>query len=271
MWITVSRKKSIRPGNDPATVTDQRGLHHPGPGRRWSLHRGLLCALEEEERDVVAMIVFLLSDQGQNRLFMSHLLLRNYGEDDEVRAWRSVLRRRVRESPAMEDWRAPALSMGEKGSVLSSVPPHFLSLLIPKPARSSPKNPSRHRRISPDPDRFRPRLLSPATALAPLELLYTAGPTTMASSSIPTSTLSRCAAATTTLVGSSSATMATRTACEEHPGGARDVQPRIPHRRQSNRRGGQVDGSTSFLSQPRWPLLLSSMVLACLATGLVGI
>jgi hypothetical protein len=154
MWITVWLRKSTHPGNDPATVTDQRGLHRPGPARRWSLHRGLLCALDEEERDAVAVVVFLLSGWGQNCLFMSHLLLSACGEDGDVRAWRWVLRRRVPESPAMEDWRAPALSMGEKVCVLSLVPPHFLPIPIPKPARSSPKNPSRRQWISPDSGRF---------------------------------------------------------------------------------------------------------------------
>jgi hypothetical protein len=58
-----------------ATVTDLWGLHRSWPARRWSLHRGLLCALEEEERDAVAMLVFLQSGQGQNRLFMSNFVL----------------------------------------------------------------------------------------------------------------------------------------------------------------------------------------------------
>jgi hypothetical protein len=73
-----------------------------------------------------------------------------------VRSWRSVLRRLVRESPAMEDSRAPALSMGEKGSIPSSACPiPFSPSPCPNLSRSSSKNPSRHRRISLDLDRFR--------------------------------------------------------------------------------------------------------------------
>jgi hypothetical protein len=47
-------------------------------------------------------------------------------------AWRRAYRRWVRESPAMADWRDPALSMGEKGSTPSSPPPHFLLFPLPK-------------------------------------------------------------------------------------------------------------------------------------------
>jgi hypothetical protein len=32
------------------------------------------CVLEEEERDAVVVLVFLLNGQGQNRLFMSHFV-----------------------------------------------------------------------------------------------------------------------------------------------------------------------------------------------------
>jgi hypothetical protein len=117
------------------------------------------CVSAIRRRETRWQLVVLLSSQGQNQLFMSHLLLGDCGEDGVIRAWRSVLPRRVRETPA----RAPALFMGEKGSVPSLAPPPFLPLPLHKPAPFSPQNPSRRRRFFSDLGRLQSLLPPPAT------------------------------------------------------------------------------------------------------------
>jgi hypothetical protein len=56
--------------------------------------------------------VILLARKGQNRLFQSHLVSGDCGEDDVVRSWRPELHRRVRGSHRR---RPTSLSIGREG------------------------------------------------------------------------------------------------------------------------------------------------------------
>jgi hypothetical protein len=142
---------------------------------------------EKRKRETRWQLVVLLATQGQNRHFAFHLLLGDCGEDGVVRAWRSVLRRRVRRG--RRPWRieGPRLVHGREDQ-------RALLPFSPSPCPNLPRFPllrtlavgDEFLQIPIDSGRVFHRQL---IARAPLDLFYIAGLTTAALSSIPTSTL----------------------------------------------------------------------------------
>jgi hypothetical protein len=120
------------------------GLHRAGPDCQRRRLRSSLVP-RQRTRSCGGSPVVLLVRQGQNRLFTSHLLFDDCGEDGSGAAWRTALRRRVPSSPVME---GPLRGHGDRAeSAPSSHPlPHFFSPFLPLPCHSPiPSNPSRHR------------------------------------------------------------------------------------------------------------------------------